>query len=267
MNKQVVEQEVIDQFGQQWTSFQRNEGYYADLSVFKDILGDLLPLEVLKGAIVAEVGSGTGRIVNMLELAGASKIVAIEPSKAMLPLRRNTNHIKDKIVYINKTGAEWSYPGLEYVFSIGVLHHIVDPAPTVANVFNNLKSGGRFLIWLYGKEGNELYLSLFQPLRALTAKLPDSILHLIAWSLLLPLNIYVQIAKIFPVPMRKYMLQHIAKLNQYSRRITIYDQLNPTWAKYYTKQEAIELLSSAGFKDIQIFHRHSYSWTLIGTKP
>ena len=43
-----------------------------------------------------------------------------------------------------------------------------------------------------------------------------------------------------------------------------YKILEKNW--YYKKAEVISLLSSAGFSDIKVYHRHEYSWTAIGTK-
>lgn len=51
------------------------------------------------------------------------------------------------------------------------------------------------------------------------------------------------------------------------RRLVIYDQLNPAYAKYYTRAEAYELLRQAGFDDVRLHHRHGYSWTAVGTRP
>jgi hypothetical protein len=50
------------------------------------------------------------------------------------------------------------------------------------------------------------------------------------------------------------------------RRLVIYDQLNPSYLKYYRKHEAIGLLETAGFQDIEIHHRHGYSWSVKGKK-
>jgi len=50
------------------------------------------------------------------------------------------------------------------------------------------------------------------------------------------------------------------------RRLVIYDQLNPAYAKYYTREEAQDLLARQGFVDIRLHHRHGVSWTVLGTK-
>jgi SAM-dependent methyltransferase len=43
------------------------------------------------------------------------------------------------------------------IFSqIGVLHHITDPKPSVEAAYKALRPGGHFLVWLYGKEGDNL---------------------------------------------------------------------------------------------------------------
>jgi hypothetical protein len=55
-------------------------------------------------------------------------------------------------------------------------------------------------------------------------------------------------------------------MSPHKRRLAIYDQLNPAYAKYYTREEAAALLAAAGFVDIRLHHRHGYSWSVIGTK-
>lgn len=51
------------------------------------------------------------------------------------------------------------------------------------------------------------------------------------------------------------------------RRVIIYDQLNPAYAKYYTRAEALALLTEAGLVNVACHHRHGYSWTVLGTRP
>jgi hypothetical protein len=51
------------------------------------------------------------------------------------------------------------------------------------------------------------------------------------------------------------------------RVLIVYDQLRPAYARYYSKAEAVALLSAAGFADVQVHHRHGYSWTVTGTRP
>ena len=57
------------------------------------------------------------------------------------------------------------------IFSqIGVLHHISDPKPFVEAAYKALRPGGRFLVWLYGKEGDNL-----SSMTSLTPPMPNII--------------------------------------------------------------------------------------------
>ena len=160
-----------------------------------------------------------------------------------------------------------AYGNLDYIFSIGVLHHIPDPAPVVEAAFKALRPGGHFFVWLYGKEGNGLYLTLIRPLRALTKRLPHFMLASLVEIMYWPLVLYIKFCHRLPLPLRGYMLSVLDKMSPEKRRLIIYDQLNPSYAKYYTQFEAEKLLSDGKFVNIRIHHRHGYSWTVIGTKP
>tara|TARA_Y100000031_G_C7909812_1_gene243294 strand:- start:270 stop:455 length:186 start_codon:yes stop_codon:yes gene_type:complete len=50
------------------------------------------------------------------------------------------------------------------------------------------------------------------------------------------------------------------------RKYIIFDQLNPSYSKYYTKKEFETLLSKSGFQKFKIVNRHQYSWTAIAEK-
>jgi len=258
----------ISDFGDQWTRYQDNEGYYGSLSLFRDMFHPILTPDEIAGQQVAEIGSGTGRIVNMLMGAGAAHVHAVEPSEAYGVLCANVKKYGNRVSTYNLKGDELPARGdLDMVFSVGVLHHIPDPVPVVRAAYAALRPGGRMAIWLYGREGNGLYLSLIEPLRKFTMRLPHPVLAALVWAMDLPLVVYVALCKFLPLPLHGYMTEVVAQLDGSKRRLTVYDQLNPAYAKYYTRREAEDLLKSGGFTDIQIHHRHGYSWSLVGTKP
>lgn len=258
---------TIKDFGKQWLRYSDNEGYYGSLELFSDTLFPFLKPEDLKNCKVAEIGSGAGRIVNMLIESGVKHIVAIEPSDAFAVLVRNIR-ISEKVTCLKTTGDQLPvYGDLDYVFSIGVLHHIPDPKPVVEAVFKALRPEGQFLVWLYGKEGNEFYLTFINPMRRITKHLPHFALVGLVWMIYWPLVFYIALCRRFPLPLKKYLLSIFAKMSSEKRRLIIYDQLNPDYAKYYTKYEAEKLLLDGGFTNVRAHHRHGYSWTVIGTKP
>ena len=265
--KQQLKTETIKNFGEQWERYDDNDkGYYASTELLWDIGCGLIEAQDIQDKTVCEVGSGTGRIVRMLLRAGAGRVHAVEPSKAMKVLRHNTQDVADKINYIQTSGDQLPDLSCDLIVSIGVIHHIPDPDPVVKQIYHSLVEEGKCLIWLYGKEGNRIYLSIFKPLRAITTIMPD--LFLVYFSKLLERFslLYIRLAYTFRVPMRAYILNYYSKLSRKQRENIIFDQLNPAFAKYYTHREAIDLMKRNGFQNVSAKHRHNYSWSVIGIK-
>lgn len=258
---------TIQDFGDQWTRYTENDGYYGSSELLFDIFGPLLPVEAVTGKRVAEVGSGSGRIVRMLIGAGASHVTAVEPSQAIDVLRRNVQSVAAQVTCLHCRGDQLpEEPKHDLIVSIGVLHHIPDPKPTVAAAYQALRPGGQFLVWLYGWEGNAAYLSFVLPIRFLTTKLPHFLLTPLCHFLNAGLAFYIGLARRFRVPLRGYMINVIGRFSPQKRYLVIYDQLKPAYAKYYRKSEALSLLKDAGFADVNVYHRHGYSWTVVGRR-
>jgi len=261
------QQATIRDFGEQWTRYQENEGYYGSLALFQDIVGPLVQPEELRGARVADVGSGTGRIVNMLLDAGVASVIALEPSAAYDVLVKNTADRAQAIEYIRATGDQLPTDrALDLVFSIGVIHHIADPRPVLRAMHEALRPGGSAVVWVYGYEGNELYVRLVRVLRSITTWMPDAVLSGLAWVLCYALEPYVALARICRVPMGSYFVNHYARLPRKSKQVTLFDQLNPCVARYYREAEIRGLMEEAGFAEVRLYHRHGYSWTVRGTR-
>jgi SAM-dependent methyltransferase len=257
---------TIRDFGRQWVTYTENVGYYGSAELLKDIFEPLLPVEQVRGASVAEIGSGAGRIVNMLVEAGAARVYAVEPSKGAETVKQNTSR-HDRVEILNVRGDQLPPLNLDLVVSIGVIHHIPDPVPVMDAAYAALRPGGRVFLWLYGREGNELYLSIVEPLRIITRRLPHVLLVLVASALNLCADIYLWLARRTALPMRNYLINVFGRFDRKTRYLAVYDQLNPNYAKYYTRDEAIQLLSRAGFTDVRSHHRHRYSWSVIGMRP
>lgn len=263
-----LQAKTIADFGEQWTQYPDGDGFFGSVELFNDIFHPLLSARDVAGKRVAEIGAGIGRFVNILAAAGATRVVALEPSEAFRVLQQNTQAFRDRITYLDVTGDRLPASGdLDYVFIIGVLHHIPDPDPVVAASFHALEPGGKLAVWLYGREGNSLYLLLVRLLWLITRPLPHRALALLV-TLLYPLFwCYMTACRWLPLPLAAYMRRVVLPLTPAKRRVVIYDQLNPAYAKYYTREEAHAVLARQGFTDIRLHHRHGYSWTVIGTRP
>ena len=260
--------QTIADFSVQWTKYTTHVGYHGSAVWIQDVIGDLYSLSELKGKRVADIGSGTGRIVDIVLDHGASHVFAVEPSRGFDALKKRTSNRADRITYINEPGdALPPDSDVDICIAFAVLHHIPDPKPVVAAAYRALRPGGQMLIWLYGQEGNASYLFWVEPLRRITVRLPHWALVAVSQLLLWATDIYGLLCRIFPLPLRDYMRDSFQRFTRERRRLVIYDQLNPAYAKYYTREEAYRLLADAGFVDVKLNHHKNYSWTVIGTKP
>lgn len=264
-----IDGQTIRDFGEQWTAFRDNSGFYGSTELLADIFEPLLSVGTIRGLYVGDIGSGSGRIVNMLLDAGAAHVTAVEPSAAFDILVANTSDRSDRVTLVCGRGEEIPRsPPLDLVVSIGVLHHVVDPISIMRASHDALKPGGHMLVWLYGREGNELYLTLIEPLRKLTRLLPHFVLVGLCYLADMILAGYATAVRLAPKWFKAsdYLINVYWRLANDKRRLVIYDQLNPQHAHYYTRAEAIRLMQDAGFKNILVYHRHGYSWTLLGER-
>ena len=195
-------------------------------------------------------------------------MTALEPSESFAVVKANTAERADRIEVIRGDGT--SIPldrNFDLVISIGVLHHVENPGPIVEAARNALRPGGVIFIWLYGREGNGLYLAVIEPLRAITRRMPHRVLAALCHVLDLAAMAYTAVSRFLPLPMHQYMQTVYSRLAPDKRRLVIYDQLNPAYGKYYREEEARNLLEQNGFKNVRTFHRHGYSWSVVGETP
>jgi SAM-dependent methyltransferase len=260
---------TVADFGAQWRRFSggHNDGDYGSVGHLADTFGPLLDVRRLDGARVAEIGSGPGRFVNMLLDGGVSHVTALEPSAGMAVLKENTRERADRLVYVHATGEHLPLAGFDFVFAVGVLMHIPDPRPIVRRAWQALRPGGELLVWLYAREGNRLYLVLLSPLRALTTRLPDRAVAWLAHGLNALLTPYIALCRVLPLPRHRHLRNVMAGWSWGQRSLVIFDQLNPSYARYYRQDEAEALLREAGFVEVETHHRHGYSWAIKGRRP
>ncbi len=257
---------TVADFSEQWTKYFDNSGYFGSEELLADVLAPLLTLDDLKGGVVAEVGCGNGRFLKTMARY-ADKVFGLEPGDGVLNAEKwnaDTKNVEVKRADVYNLPA---LPPLDHIFSIGVVHHLPDPQRALENMKATLKPGGRCTIWVYGKEGNELYLLTFGNFRKVTMKLPHTALHAVSTALVPALRGYIAACAVAPLPMRTYMRSVLSPLDNSALRTNIYDQLNPTIAAYWTRDEVESLMRAAGFVDVRLHHRHGYSWTATGTKP
>ena len=201
-----VDWATVDSFGEEWTRFPSFDE--AELSVIGDQYFDIVESDMLgRNSQVLDVGCGSGRWTRYLaERAGF--IEAVDPSRAVLSAHGFLADLKN--VRLTQAGVdELPFPdeSFDFVFSLGVLHHIPDTKAAMRRCVEKLKPGGYFLVYLYYNLDNRsrLFRWLFacsSLVRRVVARLPRIAKHLvcevIAFCLYLPTVTVVRLLR--PIP-------------------------------------------------------------------
>lgn len=268
-NQKIKRAQSIKSFGEQWSRFNQlghiAEGPVAD-AWFRQWLGSFDP-ELLRGCRVAEIGAGVGRSLLNMSRYSPAELIGYEPSECFSYLAENMRGVANCRL-VNKGGHEFYEHNLDYVLSIGVIHHIPDPLQVVRNAYASLKPNGQFVIWVYG---NQLwgYVWFQRFVRIFTQRLGDSALNWLSGLLAVTLTSYanfIERLKIRRAPLYRYLRTTFMKLSMEFRKIVIFDQLNPGWSDYYSDTRLRELLLSGGFSSVRIEEKDGYSWTAIATR-
>ncbi len=258
----MTERSSVGDFGEQWTSYQKQEGYFVSEEMLEDYFGPLLELSDFRGKSVCEVGSGNGRFIKLLSRYAAS-VCGIEPSDAV-DVARDYVKDADNVRFVNQSIYDINLgETFDYVLCLGVLHHLPEPVEAVKKIHQLTKPGGRAVIWVYGKEGNRLYLCVSRILRFFTVRIPHRALDLLSKVLTYPLKWYIALCRKAALPMRDYMVNVLGNYDDYTLTLTIYDQLNPSIAEYWSREEYEAILRDGGFSEFELYHRHEYSWTAL----
>jgi len=258
---------TIRDFGNQFSIHgDLDEDYWCSDEMFIDHFPHEFDIgSAILGKTCLEVGAGSGRIIKMISKFNPKSLIAVEPSKSFRYLLENTKNIPN-LSYENHAGDKFNATNLDTIFSLGVIHHIPDPDPVIAHIYDALKPGGMFICWVYGKENQRVYVFFQNLIRKFTSVTPDFLLNYFSYFLAILISIYCKLLSNFDYPMKNYFESNFLKCSLKFRKYIIFDQLNPSYSKYYTRKEIKSLLIDNKFKIVNIYHRNLYSWTIIGLK-
>ena len=131
--------ESIKDFGKQFKLHDNIDDYWGSLNMLNDIVKPF-NINLIKDKTVCEVGSGSGRILKNLALIKPKKIFSIEPSEAIEVAKKNNINPPCEINFYKISGKEINFINeIDYVFSLGVIHHIPEPEIVCQKIFESLK--------------------------------------------------------------------------------------------------------------------------------
>lgn len=266
---------TVKSFGEEWDKF--NAFDEAELELIFNEYFDLCDAQVLPfDAKVLDIGCGSGRWSACLAKRVAH-IDAIDPSAAIFKAAVLTNQYSN--IRLSQCSAEnlpFADNSFDFIFSLGVLHHIPHTQKAITDCVKKLKPGGWVLFYLYYALDNRgwvykfiFYISTIA--RYIICRMPKFIKHFIcdaiATVVYWPL---VQIVKIF----KKLNISFYAKLplayyadkSFYIMRNDALDRFGTPLEQRFTKAQITAMLHTAGLTQIQFSNKAPY-WHCIAYKP
>ncbi len=264
-----IKLETASRFAEEWTRWSDLRGYYE--KEFFDWVAPLTPKD-FAGQIVFEGGCGKGRHTAIVAGHGAKAIVSVDLGESAFVAFAHTRRFPNAHVVIGDLLKPPVRPVFDLAFSVGVLHHLPDPAAGFASLASRVREGGRVAFWVYGQEGNEWITRYVDPVRkAVTSRLPAPFLRL---ACIPPALLLWAVIKLFyrPRPNGKgpaklpYGDYFAAQFHYPFDEIhaNVFDQL-VTPVAYYLREDEVKSWLASGFRDAALRSHRGYSWTGLAT--
>src|SRR5206468_2423042 len=139
-------------------------------------------------------GCGKGRHLRLAAAFGAKEVIGVDLGPAVDAAAQNTADLDNvHVVQGDLTRPPFRLESVDLIYSIGVLHHLPEPEAGFRALSPLLVPGGRFVAWLYAREGNGWVLALVDPARRLTSRLPLPFVSGLAWVVAVPLWIALRV--------------------------------------------------------------------------
>ncbi len=257
-------------FGFEWTKFagmrpewERNYwGYLAPKSA-----------EFLRGKVVLDAGCGMGRHLHYTARHGA-EAVGVDFSGAVDVARQNTSGLPNAhVVQADLYALPFRPEAFDFIYSLGVLHHLPAPEDAFQRLLVRLKPGGEIRIYLYwsleGSPGwKRALLGCATGMRRVTTRLPHRLLlgacYPVAAALwfffVLPYRFLSRAGWAETLPLKQYAAYPFGVLLN-----DTFDRLSAPIENRYTPAEVRSWFEKAGLTDVEVLPYAG--WLGHGCKP
>ena len=271
-----IDWETVESFGDEWTKF--NNFSQDEIQLIGDEYFDIVSEEMLtEDMMVLDVGCGTGRWSKYVSTR-CKYIEAIDPSHAVLSASKLLSDLNNvRITQAEVGDLPFDDESFDFVFSLGVLHHIPNTAQAMKDAVAKLKSNGYFLVYLYYSLDNRGpgFKSLFlisDWIRNFVYRLPPKMKRIacdvLAVFLYMPFIFLAKLVNLlFPnrtwyrkIPLSSYFNKSFNVIRNDSL-----DRFGTKLEQRFSQAQIREMMKHAGLDDI-VFSKKEPYWHAVGRK-
>jgi ubiquinone/menaquinone biosynthesis C-methylase UbiE len=270
VNPMNVDSATVKGFGEEWSRFTQQdlsdrERAQVFAKYFSLIDWTKRPMKAL------DMGCGSGRW-DVLVAPLVGELVAADASpQALRVAERNVRAANVSFVQCTPDTLPFPNGYFDFIFSLGVLHHVPDTQAAIKSLAGKLAPGGRLLLYLYYAFENRpaWFRGIWQIsdlLRRCISRFPFSMRYIL--SQVIALFIYwplARIAKFLPVP-ESWPLKFYADRSFYFMRTDALDRFGTKLEKRFRRQEIIAMLTAAHLENIRFSDGDPY-WVCAASKP
>lgn len=179
-----AQRDTARSFGYEWQAFSEMLPDYE--SNFRWYFERFAP-DSFAGKRVLDAGCGTGRHAFHMARGGAREVVAMDFSQAIeVAARNNRENPNTHFVQADIYHPPFAPDTFDFVYSLGVLHHLPDPEKGFRTLLPLLRAGNYVNIYLYWNlEGEAAWrraaLSVVTGVRQVTTRMPHAVLKKLSW--------------------------------------------------------------------------------------
>ncbi len=269
-----IDWQTVESFGEEWSKFD----FFSDEEIkqagdeYFDIIDQTM---ISKESVVLDVGCGSGRWSKYLT-EKVKYIEAIDPSNAVVSAAKLLDGDNVRITQASVDNIPFDNNSFDFVFSLGVLHHIPDTYGALKKCVEKVKPGGFFMVYLYYSLDNRgfLYKILFKIsnlVRWIISSLPSPIKKII--SDLIAVFVYLPLVLLSKVLIKLRLRKIASKIPLYNYhdktfrliRNDALDRFGTPLEQRFSRIEIIKMMEDAGLTKI-IFSKKEPFWHAVGKK-
>lgn len=266
---------TVEAFGDEWSRFPAfsEEEIECVGAEYFDIVG---PEMINSISVCLDLGCGSGRWSRYLARRVAA-IEAVDPSRAVLAAARATGGLGN--VRVTQAGygcLPFAPRSFDFVFSLGVVHHVPDPGAAVREAADMLRPGGWLLLYVYYDLSNtsSWYRAVFRAadalrrqVSALPAKPRFVVADLIAALAYAPLVAIARVLRHLGVSAwHRVPLAYYANKTWRVLRNDALDRFGTPLEQRFSKEQVERMLLDARLEDIR-FSAHAPYWHVVARRP